>query len=930
MRAIKYLLLLSLSVTLCASEGLDTTDDITEDLVLETEDSSSTEENDEELMITDLEGDSPIDFEVIEEGDDEEMEDLDDWIDEAEENMDAVNIQELADLEELEETIEYYELQLQYLENFETVEINSIVYDVTSLQIYIEEMKEYYELRKTDEELAELNEVLDDMENSNDLVQFGDGISEAEDLADEMEPTHSVTIEGKIYTKDRLYEDIEVAKSSQDQSLENMLADLVGKVQGNNEEDTLEEQADIILELTHQLELEDVVIIDNEEYNINELEAWMSENLAIVNDMDSTKDLEADKEDAEFQLQQLNEVSDDYIDEIEELQELLDIDPSEVFVLNGIEYTRADLEAIIEADEEALEQFVIQIAIADLDDLYMDDFTDPELDADDQIEGLEAIEDLIGYMDDDDVVVLDDISFDKQGLIDQLNEANENTENQLMQKLEELINESDLETLSAFDLQNLVEDMQLLPEVMDEGETVDLWGETFDKDEILVLIDELIAMYNSMKEQEMETNEINDIHNIFVSFNGSMTISDFYDLEMEINELQMSFESDDKIVIGGIELDENGIEEFKYYAKIIREELSVTLDEEIPPADELELFTSTLGESTSAEDMPTLEEDYVAEAPDRINEPGIKEVDTDMEAGGNTSEEEETEESESTSEDFSDDPGLEEAAGETEEEAEVVDNTEEEAEVVDNTEEEAEVVDNTEEEAEVVDNTEEEAEVVDNTEEEAEVVDNTEEEAEVVDNTEEEAEVVDNTEEEAEVVDNTEEEAEVVDNTEEEAEVVDNTEEEAEVVDNTEEEAEVVDNTEEEAEVVDNTEEEAEVVDNTEEEAEVVDNTEEEAEVVDNTEEEAEVVDNTEEEAEVVDNTEEEAEVVDNTEEEAEVVDNTEEEAEVVDNTEEEAEVADNTEETDTIEEVAEESTESTEATDETAAVSSPSFLAIN
>lgn len=688
MRAIKFLLLLSLSVTLCASEGLDLTDDITEDLLLEADGSDyESAEEDDELIITDLEGDSPIDFEVIEEGEEDTMESLDDWIGEAEENIESVNIQELADLEELEETIKYYELQLKYLENFETVELNSIVYDVASLEIYIEEMKEYYELRKTDEELEELNEVLDDMENSNDLLQFGEGMEEAEELADEMEPTHSVVIEGKTYTKDRLEEDVNTAQVSQDQTLENMLADSISNIQGNNEEDTLEEQANIILELTHQLELEDIAIIDGEEYNIDELEAWMNENLVKVNEMESAKDLDDIKEDAEFQLEQSNEVSDDYIDEIEELQRLLDSDSSEIFVLNGIEYTRADLEAIIEADEEALEQFVIQIAIADLDDLYMDDYTDPELDVDDQIEGLEAIEDLISLMDDDDIVVLDGITFDKQRLIDQLDKANENTENQLMQKLEELINESELETLSAFDLQNLVEDVQLLPEIMDEGETVELWGETLDKDGVLALIDQLIAMYSSMKEQDMETNEINDIHNIFVSFNGSMTISNFYDLEMEINELQAFFESDDTIVIGGVELDENDIEEFKYYVEIIRDELSKTLEEEIPPADELELFTSTLGETTSAEDMPSLEEDYVAEAPDRINELAIKEVDTDMEAGGSSDEEEE--ESGSTSEDVSDDPGLEEAAGETDEET-----TEEEVEETDSTEP---VVDTTEE-----------------------------------------------------------------------------------------------------------------------------------------------------------------------------------------------------------------------------------------
>jgi hypothetical protein len=525
--------------------------------------------------------------------------------------------------------------------------------------VYIDEMKEYYELRRTEKEFLELDEVLDDMENSDDPWQFDEGIEEALELADEMEPYHSVEIEGKIYTKDRLYEDVQTAQVSQDANLETTLAETIGKIQGNNQEDTLEEQADVIEELIIQMELDDFVVINDEEYDIQMLETWMNDNILEVKDMDGVDDLDSDKKDAEFQLEVPNEVSDYYIDEIEELEELLEKDPSESFTFGDIEYTRLQLETIIEDNEEALEQFVIQIKLADVDDMYFDDVTDSELDSDDQLEGLESVQNLVDCMDDDDVVVLETIEFSKQDLIDQLNQAYENTENQLVRKYEEIINDTDLDSLNSFDLQNLVEDIEVLPSLLDVDETVEIWGETLDIDGVEALIDELVALFNSIKEQELESNEVLDLHNFFVYLNGTIQISDFYDLEMEINELQSFYETDDTITIGNIELNDQEIEKLKFYTEIIRQELSATLDEDILPADELELLTSTLGESTLAEDMPTLEENYVAEAPDRINEPGIKKVDTDLEAGGDTDIETDDESSGAVV-DISEDQGLEE------------------------------------------------------------------------------------------------------------------------------------------------------------------------------------------------------------------------------------------------------------------------------
>lgn len=45
--------------------------------------------------------------------------------------------------------------------------------------------------------------------------------------------------------------------------------------------------------------------------------------------------------------------------------------------------------------------------------MHFDDVTSSELDSDDQLEGLELIQNLIDYIDSNDVVVLDTIKFSK-------------------------------------------------------------------------------------------------------------------------------------------------------------------------------------------------------------------------------------------------------------------------------------------------------------------------------------------------------------------------------------------------------------------------------------------------------------------------------------------------------------------------------------
>lgn len=72
------------------------------------------------------------------------------------------------------------------METFEAAEINGMVYSIERLQVYIDEMKEYYELRRTEKEFLDLGEVLDDMENSDNPWKFDESMEEALELTDEM------------------------------------------------------------------------------------------------------------------------------------------------------------------------------------------------------------------------------------------------------------------------------------------------------------------------------------------------------------------------------------------------------------------------------------------------------------------------------------------------------------------------------------------------------------------------------------------------------------------------------------------------------------------------------------------------------------------------------------------------------------------------
>ena len=501
----------------------------------------------DDLLITDLDSTSPIDFEVIDEGDEEDLEALDDWTDNAEDNMEEILLlPEFPTVKEMEEEIEYYEMELGDLELFETVEIYGITYDFASLTAEVLEMYDFLKLLEMNEELLELEEATENLDNSKSPEQFELSIQEAEELAKAMSPEIVVVINDTTFTSERLIDLIEDTIVVQDANLETQVAAGISIIEGSSLEDILETEADALSALINIMEEDDYVLIEGVTYNVTSLEEWLTEDLKQVADMDGLDDIESDTTDVVVQLAAANECNDDCIDEIEEIEELLGLTSMDPIPIGTTEYTVAELEGIIEEDKEQAEQFLIDMQMVDIEDLFVDYGEDEELDLDDQMSGLEEIADLIAVMDNDDVVVLDGIEFDKITLEAQLDQAFINLDNQLEKKLGEMLSGIDLGMINRSELDEVIEDAELLVQILEPDEIVMIDETEYTLDEVEDLLDDLLE-----KEEEFaQLNEIEDIEALFGSFEGVMQPEDFDTLQVELQELV-----DELVGIVGDELD---------------------------------------------------------------------------------------------------------------------------------------------------------------------------------------------------------------------------------------------------------------------------------------------------------------------------------------------------------------------------------------
>ena len=548
----------------------------------------------DDLLITDLDSTSPIDFEVIDEGDEEDLEALDDWTDNAEDNMEEILLlPEFPTVKEMEEEIEYYEMELGDLELFETVEIYGITYDFASLAAEVLEMYDFLKLLEMNEELLELEEATENLDNSKSPEQFELSIQEAEELAKAMSPEIVVVINDTTFTSERLIDLIEDTIVVQDANLETQVAAGISIIEGSSLEDILETEADALSALINIMEEDDYVLIEGVTYNVTSLEEWLTEDLKQVADMDGLDDIESDTTDVVVQLAAANECNDDCIDEIEEIEELLGLTSMDPIPIGTTEYTVAELEGIIEEDKEQAEQFLIDMQMVDIEDLFVDYGEDEELDLDDQMSGLEEIADLIAVMDNDDVVVLDGIEFDKITLEAQLDQAFINLDNQLEKKLGEMLSGIDLGMINRSELDEVIEDAELLVQILEPDEIVMIDETEYTLDEVEDLLDDLLE-----KEEEFaQLNEIEDIEALFGSFEGVMQPEDFDTLQVELQELVDELDPEDQVKYGEELMGIDELESFIVNVGIVGDELDGGSGESSEDLEEvLELFEGFEGE----------------------------------------------------------------------------------------------------------------------------------------------------------------------------------------------------------------------------------------------------------------------------------------------------------------------------------------------
>ncbi|OMJ86512.1 hypothetical protein SteCoe_12007 [Stentor coeruleus] len=523
-------------LAIVASESLES-DDLTldeeEELLDVLEELVASLEEDEEVII---DGDELTTEEL-----EEEIEDLEEDIAEAEEIIEAESVIEDGE----EATAEDYEDLIDELEDLDLDDDESIVIDgeeiegEDELEEYIEDLEELVEdiedVEALEEEISEAEALMVDLETA-DSVQLFELAEELMDVLDLMDEDETVQINDVGYSYDALedyiddlYEESEVLQH--EEALDEAVEEAIIALGDGTTSEQLIAYVTELEELLDIMEEDDIVIINDIEYNEDDIEDEIDDVSEQAQELKDIEDLEAaieavednqDIEDEELDTStEVQEVIDDYeilIEVMEDTDELVvDINDEETTIddleddVEDLNVVLTDLASQEELDSlaEEIEVYVLQYVSEDgtvyisaeqlagelalwkelqeaLDEgevVFVNGF---EYTIDNIDDFIAVVEDTVIYLDENDLiqVVIDGvISYMPEDDYDHMVAVDKavDTANEIL----------DQDELTSDDLYELADVLEILLDLIYDDEIVVLDGVEYNYEELDILIDEV-------------------------------------------------------------------------------------------------------------------------------------------------------------------------------------------------------------------------------------------------------------------------------------------------------------------------------------------------------------------------------------------------------------------------------------------------------
>lgn len=415
---------------------------------------------------------------------------------------------------DFEDAMEASEALVEAMDDDDTVLIGTTEYTKESLKIQVEIAKLETSNTLLELQVQELEVVvLDGTEDGYETF-----IMEASDVVAMMQEGEEVDINGFIYNADLLESSINECEKSLDdmddsKDLSAEIADLeVQFLIDNLTIDDLSDENEEILEIRSLTD--DSINVLGVEYTDNDLEVIFGTNQEAIHELELDEKVMEIMEIYEESEDELRMAYEDFAKGIESVTELTNMmNEEDVVELEGEEYTKEELESLIESASEYSESQFIQAAIQEVEENVLTS----EANSDEIEIELNALIEILSYMDETDVVTIDGEEYD----FTTLTQLVEDFENTLKETLDEEAEENELEDIQEYlelkeyilskeDAERLVEELTELENELSNGDTIQVDDEIFTEDDIEDMISETESLIDNLVYDQEYTLSEND------------------------------------------------------------------------------------------------------------------------------------------------------------------------------------------------------------------------------------------------------------------------------------------------------------------------------------------------------------------------------------------------------------------------------------
>ncbi|OMJ85919.1 hypothetical protein SteCoe_12696 [Stentor coeruleus] len=407
---------------------------------------------------------------------------------------------------DFEDAMEASEALIEAMDDDDTVLLGTTEYTKENLKTQVEIAKLETSNTLLELEVQDLEAVV--LDGSEDGYETY--IKEAEDVIAMMQQSEEVDVNGVIYNADSLESSINECEKSLDDmddltDLSSEVADLEAQFLIENlTVDDLSDENEEILEVKSLTS--DPINILGVEYTANDLETIFGTNQEAIHELELDAKVKEIMEIYDESEDELRMAYEDFTKGIESVMELTDMmNEKDLVELEGQEYTKEELENLIESALEYSESQFIQAAIQEVEENVLTS----EANSDEIEIELNALIEILSYMDETDVVTIDGEDYD----FTTLTQLVEDFENTLKETLDEEAKENELEdiqeylelkayTLDKEDAERLVEELTELENELSDGDTVQIDDQIFTEDDIQDMISDTESLIINLADDQ--------------------------------------------------------------------------------------------------------------------------------------------------------------------------------------------------------------------------------------------------------------------------------------------------------------------------------------------------------------------------------------------------------------------------------------------